>query len=108
MRSGSILLVVVARATPFFGERLSRLQVSPFRSYFGVHSHGGRIHLFDRDGARVSVPDLAEQRAFAFSLDERWTAVATRTGVYVFRTGNENPRVRRIGISARDLAWRPL
>jgi hypothetical protein len=98
----------VARAIPFFGERLSRLQASPFGSYFGVRSHAGRVHLFDRDGARLTVPDLTEQRAFAFSPDERWTAIATRASVYVFRTGSENPRVHRIGISARDLAWRPL
>jgi hypothetical protein len=98
----------VARAIAFFGERLSRLQVSPFRRYFGVRSDSGQIHLFDADGMRTAVPALTEQRGFAFSPDERWTAIATRASVYVFRTGSESPRLHRVGITASELAWRPL
>jgi hypothetical protein len=43
--------------------------------------------------------------AIAWSPDERWTAVATRASVYVFRTEETDGTLIRIPITVRDLAW---
>lgn len=95
------------RVTAGFDESFSDLQVSPFRHYFGVHSEQSEsVRLFDRRGNRILIPPLREARAFAFSPDERWLAVATRTSVYVFGPGSANPRAFELGVSANDLAWR--
>jgi hypothetical protein len=96
------------RATAGFDETFSDLQVSPFRRYFGLRSEQSEsVRLFDRGGNRIPIPPLREARAFAFSPDERWLAVATRSDVFVFRTGSANARVFELGLTANDLAWRP-
>jgi hypothetical protein len=95
------------RVTAGFDETFSDLQVSPFRRYFGVRSEQSEgVRLFDRRGNPMMIPPLREARAFAFSPDERWLAVATRSDVFVFRTGSANPRVLELGLTANDLAWR--
>ena len=96
------------RATAGFEETFSDLQVSPFRRYFGVHADQSEsVRVFDRRGERILIPPLREVRAFTFSPDERWLAVATRSDVFVFHTGSANPRVFELGLTANDLEWRP-
>jgi hypothetical protein len=96
------------RVTAGFNETFSNLQVSPFRRYFGVRSEQSEsVRLFDRRGNRILIPPLREARAFAFSPDERWLAVATRVNVHIFSVGGADPRVRELGLTANDLEWRP-
>ena len=101
---------------PGFGEPLSDLRVSP-RGRF-VAARGGRsgVVLLDRDGAEVSLQDLAQDKfgnallgyvgAIAWSPDERWAAAATHRSVYFFPTGDPRPPMIRLRLVARDLAWR--
>jgi hypothetical protein len=89
------------------GARFSGLRVSPRGRYFGVRTENPEgILLFDRDGGTLTLPFGLQPHAFAWSPGESWTAVAARGSVYVFRTGNPPLRVRRLGITAADLAWR--
>jgi hypothetical protein len=90
---------------------LSRLRASPGGTYFGVLTGGppGAL-LFDRDGGALAPLPLTGVTAFDWSHDEAWLAVATANDVYVFRSESleldGEPTVRRLGIVARDLAWR--
>jgi hypothetical protein len=81
------------------------IDVSPRGGYFAIWFEAA-LELRDRDGRQIVFPPLRDVRALAWSPDERWTAVATRHSVYVFRTNEGEARVRRLPIEARDLAWR--
>ena len=66
---------------------------------------GRALPLFTSDGREVGVPDgLPPARAVAWSPDDRWTALATRASVYVFRSETRDPVVR-IPLAVRDLDW---
>jgi hypothetical protein len=66
---------------------------------------GRALPLFTSDGREVGVPDgLPPARAVAWSPDDRWTALATRASVYIFRSETRDPVVR-IPIAVRDLDW---
>jgi hypothetical protein len=75
---------------------------------------GGYVALLGPDGVGVlddrarplDLPDSVQApHAIAWSPDERWTAVATRASVYVFRTEETDGTLIRIPITVRDLAW---
>jgi hypothetical protein len=62
--------------------------------------------VFMRDGHAVGVPDrVPTARAVAWSPDERWTALATDTSVYVYPTSRPDELVVRIPLAVHDLAW---
>ena len=112
-RVGPFELVAVLEGTqvidwvPVFNGLLSDLRVSPRGRYFAVITEDPEeVRLFDRDGKVLPIPPLTGAHAVAWSPSSRWTAVATRADVYVFRTGASNTRVRRLGIRAGDIAWR--
>ena len=66
---------------------------------------GRALPLFTSDGREVGIPDgLPPARAVAWSPDDRWTALATRASIYVFRSGTRAPVVR-IPLAVRDLDW---
>ena len=45
--------------------------------------------------------------SLAWAPSERWVVAATREGaVFLLRPDTGDARVRRLGIAARDLAWR--
>jgi hypothetical protein len=76
--------------------------------------HGGYVALLGPDGVGVlddradplDLPDgVQAPHTIAWSPDERWTAVATRASVYVFRTEETDGTLIRIPITVRDLAW---
>jgi hypothetical protein len=93
---------------PASGGRLTGLEVSPRGRYFAVLTEDpDGVLLFERDGTGLPLPPLTRPRAVAWSPGERWTALATRASVYVFRTGASSPLVRRLGLRAGDIAWRP-
>jgi hypothetical protein len=91
---------------PQLGQRLSGLRASS-RGYIAVlRSDLGRdALLLDRNGGEVPLPRLANVRAFTWSPSERWIALATRTGTYIARTG-EQEVIARIPLGAEALAWR--
>lgn len=92
----------------FLGARaLYDLRASPSGRFLAV-TDGARLLMFDGRRGRVQTPPLnpAQIRAVAWSPDERWAALAADASVYVFRPGELQPRLRRLSIDARDLAWR--
>jgi hypothetical protein len=63
--------------------------------------------LFTSDGHEVSLPSgVPRARAVAWSPDDRWTAVAAHTSVYVFPSEAQAPVVR-IPLAVNDLDWAP-
>jgi hypothetical protein len=95
------------RLLPALGPRFSSLRASSRGSYFAVGTENpAGILLFDADGRPLTLPELADPHAVAWSPGETWTAVATRASVYVFRSESPEADLRRLGIRAADLAWR--
>jgi hypothetical protein len=83
------------------------MRPSPRGGYYAlVGAAQAGVRLFTRDGRALEAPRVAGGwRAVAWSPDERWTAVATGSAVYVFRTQEPGRRVLRIPLAVRDLAW---
>jgi hypothetical protein len=95
----------VSTGTP--GHRLSDLQISPLGTYVSARAdRGGGLLVLAADGHPVVMPPFTDPRAITWSPDERWTAVATKKAVFVFRTSTGDARLRRVPIHAYDLAWR--
>lgn len=91
---------------------LSGLRASPGGTYFGVLTGAPPgILLYDRDGGSLAPVPLTLVRSFDWSHDEAWIALATSNDVYVARAEElelgEETRLRRLGLAAADLAWRP-
>jgi hypothetical protein len=93
-------------ASPRIAAADIRIETSPRGSYFAVWAGNALVGVYDSAGRTIILPLLSGIRALTWSPDERWTAVATRRSVYVFRTNEGEARVRRLPIVARDLAWR--
>jgi hypothetical protein len=90
-----------------FGRPLTDLQVSPRGSFVAVRAQArGGLLVLGQDGLGVGLPPFIDPRTITWSPDERWTALATENSVFLFRTNTAGARVRRLPISARDLAWR--
>jgi hypothetical protein len=97
----------VVRIVRGLGWLFSDLRASPRGSFFVVRAtNGAGFVLFRRDGGPAPTPPVTGYRAIAWSPDERWAALATRASVYVFRPGFATLRLRRLELTARDLAWR--
>jgi hypothetical protein len=83
------------------------IRPSPGGSYYALlRSEVPGTQVFTRDGRAVEAADrLPPARGVAWSPDERWTALATADGVYVFPS--ERPRwpVIRVPLVVRDLDW---
>jgi hypothetical protein len=87
--------------------RTARLTVSPERSFVSIWLDGELAGTFDARGAPVEMPPVAHVRALAWSPTERWAMLATGDdSVYIFRPNTAEARLRRLDITARDLAWR--
>jgi hypothetical protein len=104
------IVEVVATFEGLF-ERLSGLEASPGGTYFGVLTEGrDGVQLFDRETRSLPLPEIGQVRAFEWSPDEDWIALATAANVYIDlaerRQFVDPPPVRRVRIVARDLAWR--
>ena len=136
-RTRVVLLLDVVVRVPTGGVRDAHLPVVAFFELgrdIAVHSYLGPAQLtrlvpstrgryvvvrpslvLRDDGSQVSLPDwLRDVRAVELSPDERGVAVASRGGVYLFRTWEldmfdrtgRSPRSIRLPFVARDLAWR--
>jgi hypothetical protein len=94
-------------SVPGWGRPVTDLEVSPQGSFVAARARGrDGLIVFGADGRTVSLPPFADAHSITWSPDERWTAVATKNSVFVFRTNTGEARVRRLPIVARDLAWR--
>jgi hypothetical protein len=89
------------------------LRMSPRRSSVGIVETGRRVTIVSRSGAQLlGAADLPspDAHALAWSPDERWVAVASRWSVYLLRVADlaadRQPRIIRLPLVARDLAWR--
>ena len=82
------------------------LRPSPRGRYFAVlHPGEPGIRLFTRDGEPLSLPDVTNPHAIAWSPDERWTALATRWSIYVFPSDQRGATMRLPVSGVDDLAW---
>jgi hypothetical protein len=97
-----------AGSIPF--QHLSFGSMSPKRTEVALEVEGfDNPWLLNRDGgysAQWSPPSLNNVVALAWSPDERWRAVATRTSIYLFERYLEQPRIFRLPIAAADVTWR--
>lgn len=90
-------------------DEVTRLEASPSGTYVAVEPD----RVLRSDGSRLELP-VGGVRAIAWSPDERWAALGTRASIVLVRTaeverfdaGHRPPRLHRLPLSARDLAWR--
>ena len=99
---------------PLVNSRFDELAVSPSRRYLAVHGSSFRgLSFLDSDGRLLARNPLASGHHAAWPPDERWTAVATGGGTYLFRTAeleffnsDSRPQAIQIPVHAEDLEWR--
>jgi hypothetical protein len=97
--------VVVRAGLPPHGT--AAVAVSPQRRFVNIWLDGRLGGTLTSRGAPVVLPPVGHVRAFAWSPTERWALLATQGGsVYLFRPGTGDARLRRLDVTARDLAWR--
>jgi hypothetical protein len=97
--------VVVRAHLPRF--RTTALELSPKRTFATLWLDGVLAGTFDADGGPAPLAPVGAVTSLAWAPSERWVLAATRTGtVFLLRPDVGDARVRRLDISARDLAWR--
>ena len=97
-------VVVRAELPPF---RTASLELSPKRTFATLWLGGELAGTFGAEGGPAPIAPVGVVDAIAWSPSERWILAATREGtVFLLRPDAGDARVRRLGISARDLAWR--
>jgi hypothetical protein len=90
---------------PEFGQRISSLRASPLGNLGFAHNQLGReFVMLTRRGKEVPLPRIANARAIAWSPDERWVALMTRTTTFIARTGTRQV-VRQIPVGGDALDW---
>jgi hypothetical protein len=96
---------VVAVQPGFVVGSSREIRPSPRRHYVALLGPDG-VGLLDDQAVPLHLPDAVQaSHAIAWSPDERWTAMATRASVYVFRTREPEGELIRIPLGVRDLAW---
>jgi len=97
---------ILVRATlPRF--RTASLELSPQRSFATLWLDGELAGTFDAEGGPLPIAPVGEVTSLAWAPSERWLLAGTRGGaVFLLRPDARDARVRRLDISARDLAWR--
>lgn len=97
--------VLVRADLPAF--RTAALELSPKRTFATLWLDGGLAGTFDAGGGPVPIAPVGAVTSLAWAPSERWVVAATRAGaVFLLRPDTGDARVRRLDISARDLAWR--
>jgi hypothetical protein len=97
-------VLVRADLPPF---RTASLELSPQRSYATLWLDGELAGTFDSGGGPLPLAPVGEVSSLAWAPSERWVLAATSDGtVFLLRPDTGDARVRRLGIAARDLAWR--
>jgi hypothetical protein len=101
-RDGRIETVV-----PVFGPPISALRASPRGKVAFARGEVVReFVMLERDGDPLPLPRVANARAIAWSPDEQWVALATRTNVFIARTGTREI-VARVAVGGESLEWLP-
>jgi len=97
--------VLVRADLPQF--RRASLELSPKRSFATLWLDGELAGTFDAGGGPAPIAPVGTVTALAWAPSERWLVAATREGaVFLLRPDTGDARLRRLDISARDLAWR--
>lgn len=97
---GSLEMIV-----PEFGQRISSLRASPLGNLGFAHNQLGReFVMLTRAGKEVPLPRIANARAIAWSPDERWVALMTRTTTFIALTGTRRV-VKQIAVGGDALDW---
>jgi len=97
--------VVVRAHLPHF--RTTSLELSPTRAFATLWLDGVLAGAFDAEGGPAPLTPVGDVTSLAWAPSERWVLAATRTGtVFLLRPEVGDARVRRLDISARDVAWR--
>jgi hypothetical protein len=93
---------------PEFGQRISDLRVSPLATSiaFARNELGPEFVMLARSGEEVPLPRIANARDIAWSPDEIWVALETRTITAVARAGRRTV-VERLPLGGDSLDWRP-
>ena len=95
----------VASVIPELGQHISRVRVSPLGNIAFSRSQAGREYVMvDPAGNEIPLPRIGNARAIAWSDDERWVAVATRTATFIARTGTRRV-VMRLALGGETLDW---
>jgi hypothetical protein len=81
------------------------IRPSPRGGYYALFAPDELVRVFTRNGEVLGQTLGAWPHAIAWSPDERWTALATRWNVYVYRTESPSDAVARIPLTVRDLDW---
>lgn len=90
---------------PQFGGHIEGLRASPIGNFAFARTDPGRQYVMvTRGGEEIRLPGIANARAIAWSPDERWVAIATRTATFIARTGNQRV-FARVPFGARALEW---
>ena len=105
----SLLVKRGGRAISLFtsvGASLSGLVASPHGRYFGARV-GGSMFVFDsRRPGNLALPSGVERpTAVVWSPDERFTALAATSSVYVY-PGDRPSRAVKLPLTAIELDWR--
>ena len=96
---------VIASRPPWFIPGARFLRPSPTGAYFASVGPEG-LAWFDRDADPLELPDSVQRpHAVAWSPDERWTALATVSSVYVFPSVRPDELIVRIPLAVNDFAW---
>jgi hypothetical protein len=95
----------LAGALLFAYDRLAGLRVSPLGTYVAARANDRRLVLLDAEG-RFRVSPIRTARSVTWSEDEAWTAMASPTALYVFRTDERVRRIIPLPLHASDIFWR--
>ena len=91
---------------PQFGGHIEGLRASPLGNFAFARTNPGRQYVMvTRGGEEMRIPRIANARAIAWSPDESWVAIATRTATFIARTGTDAV-FARVPFGARALDWR--
>ena len=81
------------------------LRRSPSGEWFAAFGPNG-LQWFDADAEPRAFPAIVQSpHAVTWSPDERWTALAADTSVYIFPTDRPDELIVRIPLAVHDLAW---
>jgi hypothetical protein len=89
----------------FSYDRLDSLRVSPRGTLVAARANDRRLVFLDAEG-RFRASPIRAARSVTWSDDEAWTAMASPTALYVFRTEERVRRLIPLPLHAADVLWR--
>jgi hypothetical protein len=90
---------------PVYGfEGLQGLRPSPQGRFVAAYERSGTIVIVGSAGKPVHLP-IQRGGGIVWSRNEKWVAVATEGGIWVFRADGTGPAPIRIPIPAQDVLW---